>query len=177
MSTLANSSLEHFFATLFLDYLSHADSIRAGVPSTSALPRKVFDMADEPALPSLVIVAKEDGSKGAQRTVNLSFMHLARIVADDEDAAAVANSATTAEVLATSAQIERRLRTYETADKDGTPLLGFKDWLQTLDDDRLSGWRITKIRHLGAAPLHRKPDKRVIIAACTIDLHIRLVAD
>ena len=97
--------------------------------------------------------------------------------ADDEDAAAVANSATTAEVLATSAQIERRLRTYETADKDGTPLLGFKDWLQTLDDDRLSGWRITKIRHLGAAPLHRKPDKRVIIAACTIDLHIRLVAD
>ncbi len=56
---LADSSLEHFFATLFLDYLSHADSIRAGVPSTSALPRKVFDMADEPALPSLVIVAKE----------------------------------------------------------------------------------------------------------------------
>lgn len=173
--TLAESSLEMHLAEIWKDYLSSADSIRAGVPDNTALPKVLFDLAREPDLPSLVIVAKEDGTKGAFRTINLSFMHLARIGADDDAAAVVADSQTTSDVLATIARIDTRLRTMKTGTLDGTPLLGWRDWYATLDAERTAGFRITGLRFLGCAPVQRKADKRVIIAACTLDVHVRLV--
>lgn len=175
MSTLATSSLEIHLAEIWRDYLAHADSIRAGVPSNTDLPKVVFDLAKEPDLPSLVIVAKEDGSKGARRIVNLSFMHLARLIADDADAAAVTNAATTSEVLARIARIDERLRTMQTGSLDGSDLLGWRAWYATLDAQRTAGFRITKINFLGTAPVQRKRDESTIIAACTLDVHVRLI--
>jgi hypothetical protein len=172
---LADSSLEMFVATLQRDYLAHADSIRAGVPDNTALPKKVFDMAVQPELPSLVIVAKENGSKGAHRIVSLSFMQMARLVADDVNAAEVTNAKTTAELLASMAKIEQRLRTMKTGEDDGGPLLGWRDWYDALDAEWREGYRILKIVHQGCAPIHRKTDQRVIIAACTMDVHLVLV--
>ena len=175
MSTLAETSPEIHLAEIFRDYLAHADSIRAGVPSNTDLPKVVFDLAREPELPSLIIVPKEDGTKGARRIINLSFMNMARIVADDENAAEVANAATTSEVLATIARIDERLRTMKTGQLDGTDLLGWCDWFASLDASRRAGFRITKIHHLGCAPVQRRSDKRVLIAACTLDVHLQLI--
>jgi hypothetical protein len=172
---LADSSLEMFIATLFRDYLAHADSVRAGVPDATALPKKVFDMAVQPELPSLVIVAKENNSKGAKRIVNLSFMQLSRLVADDDAAAAVTNAQTTAELLASMAKIEQRLRIMETGEDDDGPLLGWKAWHASLDAEWREGYRIMKLVHQGCAPIHRKTDQRVIIAACTMEVHLVLV--
>lgn len=172
---LADSSLEMFIATLQLGYLEHAHSIRAGVPDATALPKKIFDMAMQPELPSLVIVAKENGSKGARRVVSLSFMQFARLVADDESAAAVTNAQTTSELLAGIAKIETRLRTMGTGADDDGPLLGWKDWYASLAAEWREGYRITKLVHHGCAPIHRKTDQRVIIAACTMDVHLVLV--
>lgn len=172
---LADSSLEMFIATLQRDYLAHADSIRAGVPDATTLPKKIFDLAIQPELPSLVIVAKENGSKGALRRVNLSFMQFARLVADNENAAAVTNAKTTAELLASMAKIETRLRTMESGEDDDGPLLGWKAWYGSLDAEWREGYRITKLVHQGCAPIHRTTDKHVIIAACTMDVHVTLI--
>lgn len=172
---LAQSSLEMFIATLQRDYLAHAHSLRAGVPDATALPKNVFDMAEEPALPSLVIVAKENGSKGARRIISLSFMHLARLVADHENAAEVTNAATTSEVLANLARIETRLRTMDDGADDDGPIIGWKAWYASLTAEWREGYRITKLVHQGCAPIHRKADKRVIIAACTMEVHLVLV--
>lgn len=173
--TLASSSLEIFFATLQRDYLAHADSIRAGVADNTALPKKVFDLAAQPDLPSLVIVAKEDGSKGAKRTIALSFMQFARLVADNESAAAVTNAETTAALLASMAKIEQRLRTMQTGTDDDGSLLGWKGWYASLAAEWREGYRIQKFVHHGCAPIHRKTDAHVIIAACTMDIQLVLV--
>lgn len=173
--TLAESSLEMHLAEIWKDYLSSTDSIRAGVPDNTALPKGLFDLARQPDLPSLVISAKEEGTKGARRTVNLSFMRFGRIIADDENAAAVTNAVTTSQVIADIARIDTRLRTMKTGTLDGTPLLGWRDWYATLDAERRAGFVISGISFLGCAPVQRRNDKRAIIAACTLDVHVRLV--
>lgn len=173
--TLAESSLEMHLAEIWKDYLSSTDSIRAGVPDNTALPKGLFDLARQPDLPSLVISAKEEGTKGARRTVNLSFMRFGRIIADDENAAAVTNAVTTSEVIADIARIDTRLRTMKTGTLDGTPLLGWREWYATLDAERRAGFVISGISFLGCAPVQRRNDKRAIIAACSLDVHVRLV--
>lgn len=173
--TLAESSLEMHLAEIWKDYLSSTDSIRAGVPDNTALPKVLFDLARQPDLPSLVISSKEEGTKGARRTVNLSFMRFGRIIADDENAAAVTNAVTTSEVIADIARIDTRLRTMKTGTLDGTPLLGWREWYATLDADRRAGFVISHISFLGCAPVQRRNDKRAIIAACSLDVHVRLV--
>lgn len=173
--TLAESSLEMHLAEIWKDYLSSTDSIRAGVPDNTVLPKGLFDLARQPDLPSLVISAKEEGTKGARRTVNLSFMRFGRIIADDENAAAVTNAVTTSEVIADIARIDTRLRTMKTGTLDGTPLLGWRDWYATLDAERRAGFVISHISFLGCAPVQRRNDKRAIIAACSLDVHVRLI--
>ena len=172
--TIRDTSLDFFFATLFCDYLAHASSIASGVPSNEAVPKEVMDLGKEPELPSMVIAAKEEGSKAARRIVNVSAMLLTWLKADDAAAAEVAEQTDRNDASEWIAAVDRRLRMFNDVDDDGITIIGFKSWLAALPAERREGWTITKIVHHGLAAPSRNKEKRTIFYAVTFDVHVRL---
>lgn len=174
--TLQDTALDLLVATLLRDYLADDSSIAAGVPSNATVPKVTMDLGKEPDMPSMVIAAKEEGSKGARRVVSVSCMLLTWLKADDDSAATVSGQTDRTDASAWMTKIEQRLRMMKDVDDDGTPIIGFRTWLQSLDASRLAGWRIVKIVHNGLAPPMRNKEKRTIFHACTLDVHVRVVA-
>lgn len=169
--TIFDTSIDFFIATLFRDYLADASSITAGLPSNDELPKVVMDMGKEPDIPSLVIAAKEEGSKGARRIVNVSSLLLTWLKADDAAAAEVDEQTTRADAAGWMVRIDQRLR----AMKDEGAVSGFKSWVASLSNERRAGWRITKINFNGLAAPMRNKEKRTIFYAATLDIHLVLI--
>lgn len=147
---------DYHLAQLFRDYLSTAASITAGLPSLAILPRLVMDSSTEPQLPSLVVAAKEEGSVGSRRTIDLSFLLLTWLKAADEDAAPVAKQTSREQASEWLRLIDDRLRDVD----------AFNAFLAARTD--LEGWVILKILHRGAAEPMRNRDKRTVFYALQV---------
>lgn len=175
--TIYDTAVPLFVAHLFCDYLAHDASIATGVPSNEALPKEAMDLGKEPALPSMVVAAKEEGSKGARRIVNVSVMLLTWLKASDQQAANVAGQTDREEAGEWTAKIDTRLRMMKDGEIDGQEAQGFRSWLAGLPAERLAGWRITKLVHHGVAAPQRNKEKRTIFHAVTLDVHLVLVRE
>lgn len=164
--TIHDTELDLFAAWLFRDYLAAPASITAGIPADSSLPKDVMDMGRVPVLPSLLIAAKEQGSVGAMRVIDVSVMLLTWMAATpenegDPEVAPVAEQTTTGEASAILAPIGRVLR----------DRAAFKAFLETLELERREDWAIKKIVHNGLAPPMRKKETRTIFYGLTMSVH------
>jgi len=174
--TIYDTAPDLFIATLFRDFVADAGSIAAGVPSNTAVPKEVMDMGKEPSLPSMVFAAKEEGSKGARRTVSVSAILLTWLKSADAGAADVAEQTDRDEAAGWVAKVSQRLRMMEdVVESSVVTIPGFKTWLSSLPSERRAGWVISKIVHHGLAAPQRNKEKRTIFHAVTFDVHVRLV--
>lgn len=152
-----------FVAHLLLDYLASDDSIAAGVPDDTALPKWVMDTGKEPPRPVMVVAAKEDGSRGARRVVEVSVIICTWLKADDANAAPVASQTTRIEAMAMLTQIDQRLRDHT----------AFSAWLASLSEERRTGWTFMKNPiHTGIAQPQRNKDNGTMNYATTLKLHL-----
>jgi hypothetical protein len=171
--TILDTSIDFFFANLFRDYLADDSSILAGIPDNTVLPKDVMDLGKVPDFPSVVVTAKEDGSKGKRQRVSVSVLLLTWLKAADVTAADVAEQTTSQNASGWINTIDLRLRTMLDGQlDDGTPVVGFRTWLNALPAERLAGWRITRLVNNGLAPPHRNNEKRTIFYATTLELHV-----
>lgn len=152
-----------FIAYLLRDYLASDASITAGVPSEDALPKWVMDTGKEPPRPVLVVAAKEDGSKGAHRLVEVSIILCTWLKADDANAAPVDNQTTRVEAMAMLTQIDQRMRDHT----------AFSEFLASLPEERRKGWCLMKNPvHGGIAAPMRNKEKGTMNYAITLKLHL-----
>ena len=150
--TATDTGLDFYLATLFLDYLSHADSITAGVPDADTLPKQIMDAGLKPTFPSLVITASEQGSMGPRRTVLITVMILTWLKANDEGAADVEEQTTSLQASAWIAKISARLRDRE----------AFKEWHASLPTERTENLALLKCVHKGTASPVRNAQTRTV---------------
>ena len=152
-----------FIAHLLRDYLASADSIAAGVPDDAALPKWVMDTGKEPPRPVMVVAAKEDGSRGARRVVEVSVIICTWLKADDQNAADVESQTTRAEAMQMLNQIDQRLRDHT----------AFEVWLASLSEERRTGWTFMKRPiHTGIAPPMRNKDIGTMNYLTGLKLHV-----
>lgn len=163
-----------FFATLFQSYFSGADSVAAGCPDADTLPLRIMDVALKPPLPSGVVVAMENGSRGAHRIMNISVQVFNGIKAASEAAADVEWQTALTTVSGWLAPMERRVRQMADADDDGTLILGWRSWLLAQTADEKTGWRALKFVYSGMATPKRR-DETTLIHSFAFDLHYALV--
>ena len=134
-----------FVANLIRDFLADEDSIAAGVPNDATLPKVVMDNAKDPALPSIVVAAKEVENRGPRRTIDVQVLLLTRLKAGDVGAAVSTQFTTRTQAGEWLEAIDHRLRSYQ----------ALKTWIEALPDERRIGWTCGKLVHRGQAPPQR----------------------
>lgn len=154
-------------AAIVLGYLQHADSITAGVPSDSTLPKQVMDAGKTPSVPVFTVVASENQSTGNKRSLAIAGMLMAILRNADSDAPAdsvsLAKSMTRIQASQYLDAIESRLR----------DLSAFSTYLQTLSTDTLDGWIIQKIVSQGQPRIEREKDgASYMTLACSLEVHL-----
>lgn len=173
--TIYDTSLDLFFAQLWVDFLLHASSTTSGVPAEADVPIEAMDIGKDPDFPSLVVAAKEDSSKGAKRTISITFMLLTWLKSQEEGAADIAEQTPRDVASQWIGAVDRRIRQMEDGELEGSPVIGFKTWLASLPPERLAGWRIMKLAFGGLAPVQRNEKMRTIFYGCTLDAHVALI--
>lgn len=141
-------------AQLILEYLQSPGSIAAGVPAEDVLPKDVMDSGKPPVYPSLIIAAKEQGSRGARRTIVLCPMVLTWLKSSDPAAANVASQTTRLQASEWLNAVDQRLRDY---DKLGA-------FLSALPEARRAGWQLLALPRNGGdfPPLYDKDTAQVV---------------
>lgn len=172
--TIYDTAHPLFFATLFQTWFSSADSIAAGCPSNAVLPSRLMDAAMKPPLPSVVIVAVENGSRGAKRVMLVSVQIFNGIKAMSPEAAEVEWQTSLATVCGWLGPMERRMRQMEDAVDGATTIKGWKSWFAAQSDDLRNGWRAMKFVHHGLGSPKRQNDT-TLIHSFSFDLHYALV--
>lgn len=148
---MARSSPDLFIAQIVLEYLQHADSITAGVPSAATLPKIIMDAGALHTVPGLVIASQETaGGTTSRRVVQVMTALLFKNRSTGSDAAADAVSLAASITRAAAAEmldaIESRLM----------DRAAFGTFLATLSDARRDGFQILKVRRLPQPEVKRE---------------------
>ena len=164
--TALDTSLDFYCAKIWRDYLAHADSITAGVPSNDVLPKKTMEAGTMPVYPSMVVTAREEGSKGPRRTMLVSIMILTWGKASEADGtkepATVAEQTTSTQASEWLAKCSARVRDHD----------AFKTWFLALDSEQRENLSIVKIMHEGIQPVVRGKESRTVFYSLAMRVHI-----
>ncbi len=139
---------DYLVAELWRDYLSTAESIAAGVPADEVLPKTIMDSGVEGDNVRLVIIAKEEKSRGGMRRMKITPALVAWLKATTADAAAVVDQRTRQEASEMLRKIHQRLSDHE----------AFFGWLATLPLERRTGWVALEVPRVGGdmEPIRRE---------------------
>lgn len=164
---MSRASPDVTFASIVLGYLQHADSITAGVPSESTLPKQAMDAGTTPGVPVFTVVASEGQNSGSKRVITVAGMLMAILRNADANAPADAVSLAKSLTRATASQyldaIESRLR-------NTTALSAY---IAALSTETRDGWRILKITHRQQPKIEREKDgAHFMTLACALELHV-----
>ena len=142
-----------FLANLFCDYLSTEASATAGV---AAIDKMVMDEAKTPDLPSLVIAAKEEKSRGFCKSVDVDVLLLTWLKSAEASQATSAKQTTRTQASGWLNAIDARLQ----------DRASFNAWLATLDEERLANWTFRKnITWQGEQPPLRDKEQGTVFYA------------
>lgn len=148
---MARTSPNFFFAQILLEYLRHADSVAAGVPSDAELQKLILDSGELQELPGLVITAAEaDGGSTGKRVLHIVFALLYRNRASGVDAAQDTAS------LARSITTERASQIQDAVESRLMDRKALGDFIAGLPEDRRTGFSIMKWRRLTQPSLKRQ---------------------
>lgn len=172
--TIYDTAHPLFFATLFKNWFLDPNSLAVGCPSNDDLPMRLMDGAMKPPLPSAVVVAVENGSRGAKRVMLISVQIFNGIKAASEQAADVDWQTSLARVSSWLGPMERRMRQMEDAVDGDTTIKGWKSWFADQSSDFRNGWRAMKFVHHGLGSPKRM-NETTLIHSFSFDLHYTLV--
>lgn len=141
-------------AQLVLDYLRTPESIAVGVPDDATLPKDIMDSGKKEVFPSLIIAAKEEGSRGAKRRVIMAPMMLTWLKSSDPVAANVNEQTTRQQASEWMRKIDERLR----------DLVALGAFLKDLPLDRREGWVMLAYPRTGGdfPPLYSKETAKIV---------------
>lgn len=150
-----------FFATLYRDYLAHADSITAGVPADATLPKNAMGENITHNPPVLLLAAMEqDGSTTARKTILLN-VRLRTIVKAATGGASVGTHTTEEAARTWCRAIAARLQDWD----------AFRTWLTAEDSARLDGWAYLNQPIVTTSPPKRN-ENHGIDYDITLDFHV-----
>ena len=165
---MARTSPDYLFAKLIHGYLAHADSITAGLPVESVLPRVLMDDGKVARLPCLLIAGMEDkDSKTAgRRVIGVTTFLFYRLKKQDADApadtASLIQVCTRQQASEWMDLIESRLR--------NTDALGA--YIATLPEVERTGWSLMAYRCESCETVKRDKDDAGHQIACTVRFYV-----
>lgn len=148
---MARSSADLFLAQIVLEYLQHANSLTAGVPSAATLPKIIMDAGTLQTIPGLVIEAQEaTGGTTSRRVVQVMAALIFKNRSTGSDAA---NDAVSLAASITRAAAAEMLDAVESRLMDRA---AFSTFLAGLSTTRRDGFQILKVRRLPQPEVKRE---------------------